>query len=275
MASSFDLVSLTDLKRWLDIAGTDDDTLLSNLITQISRTILNLIDRPSLLPSTYTEVRDGGNELSIMLGQWPVIAVSSCTVNGVSLPPSGPLIAGAGTPCGFALEPSSTVPPGTMQRLSLRGFVFTSGIQNITISYSAGYQITNEKAVIPLTTPFTASAQVPYGHWASDGGVTYLNGLPLTAVAGNPSAGQYKVVEGTYNFSQADAGTAVLLTYGYVPVDLSSCCMDWAAERYAYRSRLGQHSKSLGGQETMSFIVKDIPDFVASALIPYRRVVAP
>ena len=32
-----------------------------------------------------------------------------------------------------------------------------------------------------------------------------------------------------------------------------SVCMDWAAERYAYRSRIGQQSKSLGGQETMAF----------------------
>ena len=82
-------------------------------------------------------------------------------------------------------------------------------------------------------------------------------------------------MNGVYSFAQADAGSTVLLTYGYVPADLASCCMDWAAERYAYRSRIGQHSKSLGGQETMAFIVKDIPDFVASALSPYRRVVMP
>jgi hypothetical protein len=101
--------------------------------------------------------------------------------------------------------------------------------------------------------------------------ITRLHG----AVTGNPAAGQYAVVNGTYNFAQPDAGSTVLLTYGYVPADLASCCMDWAAERYAYRSRIGQHSKSLGGQETMAFIVKDIPDFVVSALSPYRRVVMP
>jgi hypothetical protein len=65
------------------------------------------------------------------------------------------------------------------------------------------------------------------------------------------SSGQYAVVNGVYSFAPADAGSTVLLTYGYVPADLASCCMDWAAERYAYRSRIGQHSKSLGGQETM------------------------
>jgi hypothetical protein len=97
----------------------------------------------------------------------------------------------------------------------------------------------------------------------------------LTAVAGTPAVGQYAVSEGTYTFSAADAGAAVALTYGYVPADLCFAAMDWVAELYSYRGRIGQQSKSLGGQETMSFIVKDVPAMVASALQPYRRVVLP
>ncbi|MGH6936360.1 MAG: phage head-tail connector protein, partial [Methylocella sp.] len=257
------------------ITGTDDDVLLARLITQISRAIFNAIDRPAILPSAYTETYDGGNDISIVLRQWPVTGVSSCIVDGVAIPPSPPLIAGASTQSGYVLDNSDAAPPGAAQRLSLRGFLFTCGVQNVTISYSAGYQITNESAVIPTSPPHSVTAKAPYGDWASDGGVTYANGVSLTAVTGNPAAGQYAVVSGVYSFAQADAGSTVLLTYGYVPADLASCCMDWAAERYAYRSRIGQHSKSLGGQETMTFIVKDIPDFVVSALSPYRRVVMP
>ena len=67
----------------------------------------------------------------------------------------------------------------------------------------------------------------------------------------------------------------VLLTYGYVPADLCFAAMDWIAELYNYRTRIGQQSKSLGGQETTSFIVKNVPDFVASALQPYRWVILP
>ena len=275
MASPFDLVSLADLKSWLGITGTDDDVLLARLITQISRAIFNVIDRPAILPSAYTETYDGGDDVSIMLRQWPVIGVSSCIVDGVAIPPSPPLVAGASAQIGYVLDFSVAAPPGAMQRLSLRGFLFTCGIQNVTISYGAGYQITNESAVIPTTPPYSVPARAPYGNWASDGGVVYSNGVSLTAVTGNPAAGQYAVVNGVYSFAQPDAGSAVLLTYGYVPADLASCCMDWAAERYAYRSRIGQQSKSLGGQETMAFIVKNIPDFVVSALSSYRRVVMP
>ena len=39
----------------------------SQLITQISRAILNILDRPSILPSAYTETCDGGDEVSIVL----------------------------------------------------------------------------------------------------------------------------------------------------------------------------------------------------------------
>lgn len=275
MASPFDLVSLADLKRWLDIAGTNDDILLEQLITQISRATLNILDRPAILPLLYNETHYGGNEVSIMLRHWPVTEVSSCTIDGVAIPPSPPLVAGACTQVGYVLDTSDVIPPGSIQRLSLRGYRFTCGLQNVTASYTAGYQVTNESVVIPTTPPYSIQVQAPYGDWASDGGVTYSNGLSLVMVSGNPASGQYAVANGVYIFAQADAGFTVFLTYGYVPTDLASCCMDWVAERYAYRSRIGQHSKSLGGQETMAFIVKDIPDFVATALSPYRRVVMP
>lgn len=275
MASPFDLVSLAELKTWCGVTGTDDDNLLSRLITQISRAILNILDRPAILPQLYTETHDGGNEVSILLRQWPVNSVTSCIIDGVAIPPSPPLVAGASAQPGHVLDPVAIAPPGVMQRLSLRGSLFTCGVQNITISYSAGYQVTNEIAVIPEAPPYNVQAQAPYGHWASDVGAVYSNGVPLTRITGPPAAGEYVVVDGVYSFAQADAGASVLLTYGYVPADLASCCTEWAAERYAYRSRIGQHSKSLGGEETMAFIVKDIPDFVATALSPYRRVIMP
>ena len=275
MASPFDLVSLVNLKCWLDVSGTNDDVLLARLITQISRAILNVIDRPTILPSVFTEIRDGGNEVSIMLRQWPVIGVSSCIVNGITVPPSPALTAGASSQIGYVLEAPDAAPPGGMQRLSMRHLFFTCGLQNIMVTYNAGYQITNESVAIPIVSPYSIMAQAPYGDWACDEGVINGNGLSLTSVIGIPSAGQYSVVDGIYNFSQADAGLTVLLSYGYVPADLASCCMDWISDRYAYRSRIGQHSKSLGGQETMSFIVKDIPDFVTRCLAPYRRVLVP
>jgi hypothetical protein len=275
MASPFDLVNLANLKSWLDITGAEDDLLLAQLISQISRAILNILERPAILPSTYTETYDGGGEASIVLRQWPVNDVISCAIDGVLIPPAPPLFGGNAAQPGYFLDPSDSAPPGAMQRLSLRGRVFTGGIQNVVVSYAAGYQITNENAAVPASPPYTIQAQCPYGAWASDVGVVYASGQPLTGVQASPAAAQYSVTSGLYSFSQADAGTAVSLAYGYVPYDLALSCMDWIADRYAYRSRIGQRTKSLGGQETLAFIVKDIPDFVRTALSPYRRVFMP
>ena len=275
MASPYDLVDLADLKSWLDVQSDNDDGLLGALITQVSRTILTYCDRPSILPAAHVETRDGGNEEAVLLRQWPVTAIQSLTIDGTVIAPASPLVAGGARTSGYMLEPAGTAPPGRMQKLALRGKCFVCGVQNVTIAYQAGYQISNEAALVPLSAPFTLAAQAPYGAWASDCGVAYANGAMLVAVAANPGTGQYSVAAGTYQFAGGDADKAVTLSYGYVPADLAFCCMDWAAELYAYRDRIGQRSKALGGQETISFIVKDVPDFVVGALQPYRRVIVP
>lgn len=275
MASPFDLAQLADLKTWLDLQSTDDDILLGRLITQVSRAILGFIDRATILPAEYNETRDGDGTNAIILRQWPVIAVASCVIDGRTITPAGPLGPATRATPGFVLEQASPAPPGNMQKLILRGLNFRSGQQNVVITYRAGYQVSDETALVPSTAPYEVTAEAPYGDWASDAGVAYANGTPLAAVAGTPAAGQYSVAAGVYSFTAADAGAAVAITYGYVPADLGFCCLDWAAELYAYRARIGQRSKSLGGQETLSFIVKDVPDFVASALQPFKRVIMP
>jgi hypothetical protein len=275
MASSFDLVTLPDLKAWLEVVGTGDDTLLSLLISQVSRAILTFLDRPSILPTTYTDIFDGGNDTSVTLRNWPVSTIASCMVDGVTIPAAPLLVAGAPAQRGYVLDAPDPMPPGRMQRLSIRYGLFCAGVQNIIVSYFAGYQVSGEAAVVPITAPFTVVAQAPFGIFASDGGVAYANGTALAPVAANPGAGQYAVSDGLYTFSPADAGAAVALTYGYIPYDIALAAKEWAGERYAYHTRIGQASKSLGGQETASFIVKDIPDFIARILQPYRRVVMP
>ena len=43
----------------------------------------------------------------------------------------------------------------------------------------------------------------------------------------------------------------------------------------AYAERVGLQSKSLGGQETVSYRITAVPDFVAAALQPYVSVLPP
>jgi hypothetical protein len=272
MGSRSDLARLSDLKSWLGMSSADDDVLLERLITQTSRAILAYLNRPSILPEFYTESFDGENRASIFLRQWPVISVESCRIDGTSVPIS----VGDGTPAfGCVIDAAESSPPGRMQRLFLRGGIFAAGLQNVSISYYAGYQVTNEFGVVPSTVPFEFNVLAPYGDFASDVGVRDTSGVPFVKVASDPASGEYACVNGVYSFSSVDAGRSVHMTYGYVPADIVRSCIDWVADQYQYRTRIGQHTKSLGGEESVSFIVKDMPDLTRMTLQPYRRIVAP
>ncbi|WP_158810113.1 hypothetical protein [Beijerinckia sp. L45] len=273
MPSPHDLTTLAALKTWLGVASGGDDDLLAGLITDISLAIAADLGR-SVTPTVYTETRDGSGERSIVLRQWPVTEILTFTID--DRPASF-----AATPAAYGSQVFAAIldigdpgPPGCMQRLSLRSGVMPHGIQNVAITYRAGYEIAGENAVIPTTAPYLVTAAAPYGAWQSDGAVMDVTGRPL--IAGPvPAAGLYTVANGVYTFAAVNAGTAVVLRYGYIPADLARACCEWAADRYAARQRIGQSAKTLGGQETTSFIVKAMPDVVSRLLQPYRRVVGP
>jgi len=218
-----------------------------------------------------SETRDGTGGDALVLRQWPVIAVSSLTVDATVIPQATSAI-GAGWTC----EAWDGVPPGRPQLLSLSGFIFgcaypaAENNQNVLVTYQAGYQVTNEAQTI---SGGGATVNAPYGAWASDAGVTYANGTALTKVAGAPAIGQYALgsTAGTYVFSSGDNGASILISYGFVPSDLADACIELVSERYKYSERIGEKTHSLGGNETVSFDNARFTPLVAALLEPYRN----
>lgn len=268
--AQFDLVSLAEVKTWLGITNTDAtrDALLSQLITQISRAIFNNINRNNLLPQTVTETYDGSGHSRLQLRNWPALSVSSVTVDTATYAVS----TSVSTP-GFFLEPPDTEPPGNMQLLHLRYCRFTKGWQNVSVTYTIGYMVSGEVQSIPSSGPYQITAFAPYGNWGSDYSVSFTGGAALTAVTGVPSTGQYSVSSGVYTFSVDDAGESISLSYGYIPADLTQCALEWIAYRYSQRDRIGQTSKSIGGQETVAYTNEAVPAFVDESLRNFRRTV--
>ncbi len=252
MAAPTDLTSLADCKAWLGLTSTGDDAVLASLITAISAAVLADLGR-TVLPRIVTDTR-GGNRTSLPLAQWPVTAVLSVTVDGIAL-------AAAPTPgvAGWWLDPPDAMPPGTMQRLHSIAGCFPRGRGNVAVTYRAGYEVRGEAALVPAVAPYVVAAQAPFGAWCLDTGVS-------------GASGPYTVAGGVYTFTPASAGAAIALSYGYVPADLARACLEWVADRYVSRSRIGVSAKTLGGQETASFVVKAMPDVVSRLLQPYRRV---
>lgn len=251
---SDDLTNPAAVKRWLGLSGAGDDDVIAALVTSVSRAILADLARPALLPTLYTEERDGDGSAELPLSNWPVTQVVSCTIDGRAV-----ALSSAPTQGGVGLDVGNQTPPGAPQRLIYRRGAFPKGRRNIAVSYRAGYQVSDEMAHVPLVAPFHVPVLAPYGNWACDVGVAGLQG-------------SYGAQSGLYDFTSADAGATVRVNYGYVPADVEQAAIEWVADRYMARTRIGQASKTLGGQETVSFIVKPMPEVVSRLLQPYRRV---
>ena len=263
MAAS-DLTTTSAVKAWLGDVSTANDAAYSALATAVSRAIYSKLQRPQILPANYTEVFDGRGASRLVLKNWPVISVSSVTAD------TAPIVASPNAlSYGWALEMVDPTPPSRPQSLYMRQDVFSRGVQNIAVTYAAGYQVVETQTV----TAAAATASAPYGAWASNAGVTYAaTGVALSLVASAPAQGQYTVNAGAYGFNAADNGAAVVLTYGFVPADLAQAATEWAAGRFKSQSYIGMRSKSLGGQETVSYDTGAMPAFVDAAIQPFKRV---
>lgn len=280
----FDLTTPAAVSAWMGNSTSDNAAQLVPLISACSRAILSSLDRPRILPQTYTELYDvDPSTRRVTLRNFPVVSVAA---NGVQLGPAiiqpmnpltGQPIAyppnlGYGMGYGYALEPDrwGGAPPGESQDILLMGVVPYRRDEGLQVIYTAGYQTTDAYTV---AAPYQIKALQPYGLWAIDSGVVYTNtGLALTLVNASPGLGQYSVNNGTYFFAAADAGAALSISYGFVPSDLAQACNEFVAQRLVAAGRVGVKSKSLAGQETISYDTSNMPAAVADMIRPYRRI---
>ncbi len=272
-----DLTTVAAVKAWLGDTSVVTNDQMQRTVTAVSRFILSYLSR-IILPTTHAERYDGlgGPNNRLMLKQWPVISIAQASINNTAISPAP--IPGPGSTFGngWLLSPGDEQPPGVQQYLDFQGWCLPRGSQNIGVTYRAGYA-TSEAVVIPGT-PYQigldALAQ-PYGVWATDEGVA-INGVAAVRVTTAPAAGQYRNVVAsnvpTYTFAAADTGKTATISYGYIPQDLAQAALEMIAYRYRSRDFIGLVSKSLGGQETVTFSQRDMSEAVALMLQNYKRV---
>jgi len=120
-----DLTTLADVKAYLGMTGEAvDDDLLTRLITAAS-TWFKTQAAHQILSATYTDTFDGSGGTRKVLENFPVISVTSVTVDGVAIP-ARPAIGQDG----YVLNDG---------QVDLFGFAFTTGVVNCAIVYVAGY----------------------------------------------------------------------------------------------------------------------------------------
>lgn len=275
-----DLTTVAAVKEWMGTsASSSADAVVARTISGVSGQIRAYLSRSNLLSRSVIEFRNGTGTTGLMLREWPVTSVESVVVSGqtVSMVSGGDITEDFGPELsGWTIPPWDGTPPGEPCVLQLSGgSTFTQGINNVRVQYTAGYAVLNEAAQVPSSSSYVVSVQAPWGPWFGDIGVSYTStGLPLTLVASNPGAGEYALgsVDGDYEFSSADAGEYILISYSYVPAAIFQAATEVTSERLVYRTRIGLLSKSLGGQESMSYDTSGLPDYARSMIDPFKSV---
>ena len=263
MGAGEQLTSLGRVKNWLEITGDDtaSDELLNALIASASTFILNYLSRDSIGLQEHEEVYDGYGSTYMVLRHEPVYEVSALSFNGTAIREA--------TGNGF----NQSVGNGwrwASGRLNLYGYRFPRVKGGVFLKYSSGF-VFAEKATVPGT-PFEVKTKF---HWLSDIGVQYLgSGTALVKVDSNPAEGEYTVDdEGKYTFNSTQTNSILLITYSFVPADIEQAAWEMVGERYRYMDRIGYVSKSLGGQETVTFARDTMAPYIKQLLNPYKRVV--
>ncbi len=269
MAGGENLTTLALVKEWLGITNDGADVLLARLIVAASRFLPNYLNRQSFALRTYAETYDGyGNSWMVIRNNpvYSVLAVSfagspkqAATGDGINSPYTN----------GWALDGQYEA-LGGFRRLNFYGYPLPRARSSVYVQYRAGY-VAQETHNVPGGTPWQVTVNQ---FWLDDVSVSLEDGTVLARVDGVPGAGQYKADEGgVYTFNSAQEGETVLISYSFVPADIVQAATELVGERYRYLDRIGYTSKSLGGQETVSFSSSAMSSFLKESLMPYKNVV--
>lgn len=119
-----DLTTIDAVRTQLRLEDPLDDAWLESLITSSSAWFKTEVGR-DVVSGNYTHTFDGNGSRGLTLRQAPVSAVSSVTVDGVTIP-ARTSVSGDG----WVLDGD---------RVELVGYTFTRGTQNVVVAYTAGY----------------------------------------------------------------------------------------------------------------------------------------
>lgn len=107
-----------------------------------------------------------------------------------------------------------------------------------------------------------------------------IDGLPIPPAAADDACGAGYLFTPTelalrgYVFTRRAQNVAVTYTAGYAatPPDIAQACIELVCRRYRERTRIGEVSRAIGGNETVTYAQRDITDDVRLLLSPYRAV---
>ena len=304
-ATVIDLTTVSAVNAILAQASTADAALIQSEITAYSQNILTRTGRGFLSGvRSYSERYNGNGSNELPVRNYPILAVASLAVNGIIIPASpdylqsGYVIDTEGSICNIALvsngsgwsgypderwgvRPGGWGSYGNAPPLGSSPFRFVEGIQNVAVSYTAGYTIdvpAEAQSVPACPGPYAVAATNAATFW-KDAGVLLANGTPLiSSGASAPAPGQYQPPQpgvlpaGVYTFNAAQAGSSVLLAYAYgaPPFDLQEACARLVAQMYRKRAWIGQSSQVQPGIGTAAYSQLEVEIGTAMTIERYK-----
>lgn len=210
-ASPMDLGTLSGVKNWLGITGSDQDENLQACLTAASIEVLRMTGRGSRNWQTATvspfnqscpfnEVYDGVSGQKLFLNNFPINSVQQLSLSGRIVPEStGPQFPGFtidGQGRSLVLSFGGALSPDTFQYISLYGNGYTSGAgairrpspfgvgaQQIQVQYMAGFNaspivddLENITPAWAATTAYTTGDQVSDGTYIQQAGASGTSG---------------------------------------------------------------------------------------------------
>jgi len=260
------LTNLAAVKDWLGINSDTSDTGLMRLIDAASQFTLNYLNRDSFQAKSYTQNFQGNRKRTTLIRNWPIVSVSSVGVDGRLIPASTFGVGGKPSD-GYSISDARNAP----QSVDLHGCYWYYGYCQVI--YIAGFQSTQTNK-IPAPAEGETYGMITagvMGVWSSDQGVT-IDGTLAPQVDADPAAGEYMVDEwGNYSFNTADQGKTSVISYTYTPFDVSFAVTQLIGGFYNRKDRIGVLSKTLGGQETITFLSTDMTDDIKKLLQNYKN----
>lgn len=118
-----DLVDSAEVNAFLADLGLTAPTDLDKVITGVSASMQEYASR-NFVSQAYTRTFDGNGGVRQSLPDYPITAVASLSIDGVSVP------AASGVGAGFVFSPTQVM---------VRNYRFCPGVQNVAITYTAGF----------------------------------------------------------------------------------------------------------------------------------------
>jgi len=268
MAEPRDLCDLASVKSFIVpalSATTASDAVLSALISGASRSIEAYLGR-ELMAQSWTEMRNGTGQDKLALKHWPVLSVSSVTIDTSAIPATGnPPTQSWG---GYTFDNRFVyIAPGFL------GFpaYFQRGIQNVQIVYAAGYITPGMIAVAALpgwaaSTAYAANAQIQAG------GMVFTTAAAGTSGASAPAWPTQlgaTVADGTVTWQATGEAVSLFAGAELLPDGIRVAAMQQVALLFKNRTRVGDTGTGEGPQR-VSYMNQGLHKTTCMMLDPYR-----